>query len=168
MKTLLRALISLCLIVWIGAEIFFPIVAALAFGILAPDTHTAGRIVGSCLSVLHYEGLVAGALLVLFIILGSRIGMFCGRKLYVALVLVVLMLALTAVSQFGIMPRMEKYRIEAGGAIDSAALDDPARVAFERLHKTSENVEEGVLFLGLVLIGFLAASVETKVPAKRL
>src|SRR5450755_871145 len=103
MKTLLRALISLCLVVWIGAEIFFPIVAALTFGILAPDRHTAGRIVGSCLSVLHYEGLVAGALLVLFIILGSRVGMFCGRKLHVALVLVVLMLALTAVSQFGIM-----------------------------------------------------------------
>ncbi len=168
MKTVMRALISLCLIVWIGGELFFPVVAALAFGILAPDTHTAGRIVGSCLRVLHYEGMVAGALLILFIILGSRVGMFCGRKLYIALVLVVLMLALTAVSQFGIIPRMETYRVEAGGAIDTAALDDPARVAFEHLHRTSENVEEAVLFLGLVLVGFLAASEESSVRAARL
>jgi Domain of unknown function (DUF4149) len=160
MKTVLRTLISLCLIVWIGAEIFFPVVAALTFTILAPDTHTAGRIVGSCLRVLHYEGLVAGVLLVGFLLLGGRIAMFSRRNLRIALVLAVGMLALTAVSQFGIIPRMEAYRIEAGGAIDTAALDDPARVAFERLHNTSENVEEVVLLLGLVLVGVLATAAD--------
>jgi hypothetical protein len=161
MKTVLRTLISLCLIVWIGAEIFFPVVAALTFTILAPDTHTAGRIVGACLRVLHYEGLVAGVLLIAFLTLGDRMAMFSRRNLRIALVLVVGMLALTAVSQFGIIPRMEIYRIEAGGAIDTAALDDPARVAFERLHKTSEHVEEAVLLLGLVLVGLLATTAHT-------
>lgn len=159
MKNVLRTLISLCLIVWIGAEIFFPVVAAITFTTLAPDTHTAGRIVGSCLRVLHYEGLVAGALLVILLILASRACLFSRRNLRMALVLIVGMLALTAVSQFSIIPRMETYRIEAGGAVDAAALKDPARVAFQRLHKTSEHVEEAVLLLGLVLVGVLATSV---------
>ena len=43
-----------------------------------------------------------------------------------------------------------------GGAVDAAAADDPSRTAFERLHKTSEHVEEAILLCGLVLVGVLA------------
>ena len=39
MKTLLRSLLYLALMVWLGAEVFFPITAAVAFGTLRPDTH---------------------------------------------------------------------------------------------------------------------------------
>ena len=46
MKTLLRTLLYLALIVWLGAEIFFPVVAAITFGTLQGATHTAGTIVG--------------------------------------------------------------------------------------------------------------------------
>ena len=60
MKTLLRTLLSLSLIVWIGAEIFFPIVAAVTFNKLRPDTHTAGTIVGQLIRILHGMGLVSG------------------------------------------------------------------------------------------------------------
>jgi hypothetical protein len=60
MKTLLRTLLYLALIVWLGAEIFFPIVAAITFGTLRPDTHTAGAIVGQLLRILHGMGLVSG------------------------------------------------------------------------------------------------------------
>ncbi len=45
MKTLLRTLLYLALIVWLGAEVFFPIVAAVSFQTLAPETHAAGSIV---------------------------------------------------------------------------------------------------------------------------
>ena len=40
--------------------------------------------------------------------------------------------------------------------MDAAAADDPSRTAFERLHKTSEHVEEAILLCGLVLVGVLA------------
>lgn len=166
MKTLLRTLILLCLIVWLGAELFFPVVAAITFATLTPDTHTAGRIVGQCLRLVHYEGLVAGVLLLLVIALAGRVGLLWRKSLMVSVTLVVLMLALTAVSQFGIIPRMETYRIEAGGAVDAAALDDPARIAFNRLHKTSEHVEEAILLLGVALAGVLAAGSEECSPRR--
>ena len=42
--------------------------------------------------------------------------------------------------------------------------DDPSRTAFERLHKTSEHVEEAILLCGLVLVGVLAMP---ETPARR-
>ncbi len=65
MKTLLRTLLYLALIVWLGAEIFFPVVAAVTFQTLQPDTHTAGKIVGQLLRTLHDMGLASGALALL-------------------------------------------------------------------------------------------------------
>jgi len=60
LKTLLRTLLYLALIVWLGAEIFFPVVAAITFTTLRPDTHTAGQIVGQLLRILHGMGMVSG------------------------------------------------------------------------------------------------------------
>src|SRR5664279_1311541 len=152
MKIVLRTLILLCLVTWIGAELFFPFVAYFAFTMLTPDTHTAGRIVGACLRVIHYEGLAAGALLMMLVVLGKRIGVVSLKTLRIAVVLLAAMIGLTAVSQFGIIPRMETYRVAAGGDVNAAPADDPSRTAFERLHKTSEHVEEAILLCGLVLV----------------
>ena len=55
MKIVLRTLLYLALIVWLGAEIFFPVVAAITFNTLLPDTHTAGTIVGHLLGILHHQ-----------------------------------------------------------------------------------------------------------------
>jgi hypothetical protein len=66
------------------------------------------------------------------------------------------MLGLTAFSQFWIIPKMENYRLAAGGAIDAVAPDDPNRVGFNHLHIVSERVEEGVLVAGIVLVVLLA------------
>ncbi len=156
MKIVLRTLILLCLVTWIGAELFFPFVAYFAFTTLAPDTHTAGRIVGACLRVIHFEGLVTAALLVVLVVLGKRVGVISLKTMRIAVVLLAVMSGLTAVSQFGIIPRMETYRIAAGGDVNAAPADDPSRMAFEQLHKTSEHVEEAVLLCGLVLVGVLA------------
>ena len=60
MKTLLRTILYLALIVWLGAEIFFPVVAAITFNTLRPDTHAAGTIVGQLLRILHGMGMVSG------------------------------------------------------------------------------------------------------------
>ena len=155
MKTLLRAVILILVVLWLGAVMFFPVVAASAFS-TTNDTHLAGTIVRKCLLVLHYEGLVAGALIVLLLLVAKAFGAF--RRVGAAVIVTLIMLGLTAFSQFWIVPRMEGYRIAAGGAINFAARNDRNTEAFNKLHGVSEKVEEGVLVAGLVLVVLLAAS----------
>jgi hypothetical protein len=155
-KTTLRTLILLLIVLWLGGVLFFPIVAASAFGSLT-DTHAAGTVVAKCIRILHYEGLFAGAALVL-LLLAAQFIKAVPRTVAPAVVMVLIMLALTAYSQFSIIPRMESYRIAAGGAIDAVPPTDPNRVAFNKLHGTSEHVEEGVLLAGIILVALVAAN----------
>ena len=155
MKTLLRAIILLLVVLWLGAVMYFPVVAAAAFS-STNDTHLAGTIVRKCLLVLHYEGLIAGALIVTLLLVARTVGAF--RRVGAAVIVTVIMLGLTVFSQFWIIPRMEGYRIAAGGAIDVASRSDPNTAAFNRLHVVSERIEQGVLLGGLVLIVLLAAN----------
>jgi hypothetical protein len=155
MKTLLRTLISLAIVFWLGGLLFFPVVAAVSFSHL-PDTHAAGTVVGACLRILHQEGLFAGALLVVLFVAGSVTGMYPRQMLRGPLLMVVIMLTLTAISQFAIIPRMETYRIAAGGVIDAVPKSDPNRAGFDRLHSVSTYVEEGVMIAGLLLVILLA------------
>ena len=165
MKTLIRTLLVLSLIVWLGAEIFFPVVAAVSFTQLAPNTHEAGLIVGSLLRILHGMGLVCGVVLLALLALAPAWGVFRSRSVLAPMGLVVVMLALTSYSQYGIIPAMERDRVAAGGVIDAAPADNPARIHFNTLHKRSENVEGAVMLLGIVVVA-LVASAETA-AAKR-
>jgi uncharacterized membrane protein len=161
MKTLVRALVALCLAIWLGGLIFFSFVQAPLTFINLADTHQAGTIVGASLRVLHWLGLGSGIALVLLLTTGGRIGLYAQQKTKLPLLTLLLMLALTALSQFGIIPRMEQYRLNAGGAVNRADRNDPARVAFNRLHKISEKVEGGVLLCGLAFV-FLIARAESR------
>ncbi len=67
------------------------------------------------------------------------------------------MLALTLISQFGIIPRMDALRTSIG-EIDSAPADNPARVQFDALHHWSTRLESGVMLLGLVVAYLTARS----------
>lgn len=158
MKTLIRTLLLLSLIVWLGAEIFFPVVAAIAFGQLAPDTHSAGLIVGALLRILHTMGLICGVVLLALLALAPAWGIFQSRSVLAPMVLVVIMLALTAYSQYGIIPAMERDRIAAGGVIDDAPQDNPARVNFNKLHRRSTNVEGLIVLLGIAVVACVAAA----------
>jgi hypothetical protein len=154
MKTLLRALILVLIVLWLGGVMFFPVVAATAFSSL-PDTHAAGTIVGKCLRILHYEGLFAGTFLIVLLLAAHRFRAYT-RNIGLPVFFALAMLALTAFSQFWIIPKMEYDRIATGGAVDSVAADDPNRIAFNKLHVVSERVEEGVLLAGLVLVVLIA------------
>jgi hypothetical protein len=161
LKTLIRTLLLLSLIVWLGAEIFFPVVAAITFGQLAPDTHAAGQIVGALLRIVHGMGLVCGVVLLALLALAPAWGIFKSRSVLAPMVLVLVMLALTAYSQFGIIPAMERDRAQAaGGVIDSLPADSPARLDFNALHRRSTNVEGAVVLLGIAVVA-LAAYAET-------
>ena len=156
MKTLLRTLLYLALIVWLGAEIFFPIVAAITFTTLLSDTHTAGTIVGQLLRILHGMGLVSGMVALALLALAPAWGIYKPRNVLAPMALAVLMIGCTVYSQFGIIPAMERDRAAAGGVIDAVPLDNPARVSFNALHRRSTNVEGAVLLLGIAVVALVA------------
>ena len=162
MKTLLRTLLSLSFIVWLGAEVFFPIVAAVTFTTLQPDTHTAGTIVGQLIRILHGMGLVSGMVALAVMALVSAWGIYKPRAVLAPMALVVLMIGCTVYSQFGIIPAMDRDRIAAGGAIDTANASDATTAHFNKLHNRSEFVEEAVLLLGLAAVVLMARAETTR------
>ena len=161
MKTLLRTLLYLALIVWLGAEVFFPVVAAITFMTLPGQTHIAGSIVGQLLRILHSMGLVAGIVALLLLALAPAWNLYKSRTVIPPMLLLLFMLCATAYSQFGIIPAMERDRLAAGGAIDTADTASPLTADFNRLHKLSTNVEGAVLLMGLVTV-ILVAHAETR------
>src|SRR5271169_639869 len=152
----LRFLMLISLVVWIGGLIFFAFVLApTAFSVL-PTTHLAGNVVGRALSKLHWIAIVSGIVYLISSLLYSRFTdgtahVFAARHL-----LICLMLALTLISQFGIIPRMDTLRASIG-EIDSVPPDNPFRMQFDTLHVWSTRVESGVFLLGLV-VAYLTAS----------
>ncbi|HUB51420.1 MAG TPA: DUF4149 domain-containing protein [Terracidiphilus sp.] len=152
MKTLLRTLLYLALIVWLGAEIFFPVVAAITFTTLQPDTHAAGTIVGHLLRILHGIGLVSGVVALGLLALAPAWNIYKPRTVLAPMILVVLMMLCTAYSQFIIIPAMERDRIAAGGAIDTADTASPYTADFNKLHNRSEHVEMVILLLGVATV----------------
>jgi hypothetical protein len=162
MKTLLRTLLSFSLIVWLGAEVFFPIVAIVTFGTLRPDTHTAGTIVGELLRILHEMGLVSGMVALAVMALAPALGIFKPRAVLAPMVLIVLMIAFTVYSQLGIIPAMERDRIAAGGSIETADAGDATVVNFNKLHNRSVVVEEAILLLGLAIAVLMARAETTR------
>jgi hypothetical protein len=132
------------------------VVAPVAFGSLA-SAHEAGLVVGGTLRVLHWIGLIGGmafclatAWLWLWAEVPARVGFA------IEFTLTVVMLLITAYSQFSILPAMEADRIAAGGDVDAAAVTNPGRVDFEQLHVLSERLEGVVLLCGLVVVYFLS------------
>ena len=150
MRFLLRSLILLLLMLWVGGSMFFPIVAASAFSVL--PVHQAGMVVGKSLKTLEIEGLVAGALLILFLALAQRLRAF-SRNVIAPMVLIVVMMGLTAFSRFSIIPRMDNDMVDAGGMIEAVPATNPYRQDFNRLHHESVNV------FGAVLIGGILATI---------
>lgn len=154
--SLLRFLMLLSLIVWIGGLIFFPVVAQSAFSVL-PTRHLAGLVVGRSLGILHWMGMISGVVFLVSSLLYSRISAGTPHVFAARNMLICLMLVLTLISQFGIIPRMDTIRASIG-EIDSVSADNPARVQFDALHQWSTRVEGGVLVLGLVLAYLTAKS----------
>ena len=153
----LRFLMLLSLVVWIGGLIFFAFVLApTAFQVL-PSTHLAGNVVGRALSKLHWIAIISGIVFLLSSLLYSRLTDGTAHVFAIRHVLVCLMLALTLVSQFWIIPRMDALRASVGD-FATVASDNPARVRFDALHIWSTRVEGAALLLGLVVV-YLTAGV---------
>lgn len=156
MKTVVRAILFLLIILWLGGVMFFPVVAYTAFTRL-PSPRLAGMVVGHSLRMLHTEGLIAGVLIIIFLLL-ARLTRALPRRIAPSIVLALIMIGLTAYSQYSVIPRMNHDRIAVGGDIESAQSTNPYRADFDRLHVRSVRLEEGVLLAGVVLVILLAAN----------
>ena len=138
----MRSLRIIAIALWLGAIVYFAAaVAPNVFAVLTPQIGgraLAGDIVNHALALLHYFGF--GCALI-FLLLGMRRLTSAGNAF------VLVMLVLTGVSQFVIMPRMHALR--ARGGIESVAPGDPARRDFDFLHKLSTTSEGIILLLGI-------------------
>jgi hypothetical protein len=76
-------------------------------------------------------------------------------------VLICLMLGLTLLSQFWIIPRMDGVRAQVTD-FTTVPLDNPARAQFDALHAWSTRVESAVLLLGLVAIYLTAGTLTSQ------
>ena len=105
MSSLLRAIEFLSLSVWLGSDVFLSfVVAPGAFRILSTRDQ-AGAMVGYALGAMHIGGVICGLVLVLARI--ARTKTFASLLTPVALC-VLAMIALTAISQFTVSPKMAR------------------------------------------------------------
>jgi hypothetical protein len=146
---ILKFLLLLSLVLWLGGILFFAIaVAPSVFAVLTPvqgGRLLAGNIVNRSLGILHWMGITCGfAFLLCSAALAKRV-------LKAENILALLMIVLTATSQFVVSTRMAEIRAQAG-SLESLALSDPLRIQFVRLHQVSTAVEGVIFLLGLVII----------------
>jgi hypothetical protein len=157
MQTLLRALRLFAMVAWVGGLGFFAfVVAPVAFHSL-PSAHEAGIVVGGTLRVLHWIGLVGGAVFYVSTgLLWLRAGVTARLGFAIEMILPGLMMAATFYSQSKILPAMEVDRALAGGAVEAAPPKNAGRIDFERLHILSERLEGFVFFCGLGVVFVLS------------
>ena len=146
----LRFLMLLSLAIWTGGLVFLPIVAQISFSEL-PAPHLAGIVVRGSLIALHWIGLTSGAVYLICSLLEGQIAEHRVALFRPAHIIAILMLALIAISQFSIIPKMDAIQATAG-EISKIAADNPLRKQFDFLHTTSTQVEGAVLLLGIVLL----------------
>lgn len=147
----LRALMLLALVVWIGGIVFFAFVLApTAFHVL-PNTELAANVVGPSLTALHWMGIVSGLVFLLCSLVCNFVKNGQTRIFSLPHLLILLMLGLTCISQFVITPQM-RYLRSGPLSMDTTF----HQREFDQLHKWSERLEGGVLFLGLGVVVLMA------------
>jgi hypothetical protein len=97
-------------------------------------------------------GIVSGLVLLALLALAPAWHIYKPRNVLAPMMLVLVMLACTASSQYLIIPAMERDRASAGGAIDTVDPTNPTTIHFNKLHNRSEHVEEAVLLLGIATV----------------
>jgi uncharacterized membrane protein len=145
MQTFLRTLEVLSLSLWLGGDAFLSFVVAPGAFAMLGNRDAAGMMVGFALARLHFAGIFLGVLFVVARLL--RTHDFASVTTPAALC-VVLMVLLTAVSQFTVSRRMEGLKKEMV-SVQNTPEDDPRRIEFNTLHRRSVAFETGVLLLGL-------------------
>jgi uncharacterized membrane protein len=144
MGNFLRTIEFLLLSLWLGSDVFLSfVVAPGAFQILA-SRDQAGAIVGYSLGRMHMAGIACG--IILLVVRLFRTKSFEGFASPASLC-VVLMLVLTAISQYTVSAKMAALRVQMG-SIQATVQGSPLLAQFSRLHRISVSLESGVLLAG--------------------
>ena len=151
MTSILRFLQIFGLGTWIGGIIFLSFIEAPGVFSILSNREQAGSIVGYSLTRLHYIGMIAA---VIYLLAGVVLAKSARWLIAPAAILVVLMLALTLVSEYGVRPRMAALRAQMTS--EATPLETPARAQFDSLHRRSVQLEATTLLLGIAAL-FLAA-----------
>jgi len=147
--SLLRTVEFLALSLWLGSDVFLSfVVAPGAFRVLAPNRDQAGAIVGFSLTRMHLGGIALGILFLLVRLVRAR---SFAALVSPAAVCVVLMVVLTAISQYTVSARMAVLRVQMG-SIQATGADSPLLAEFSRLHGISVALESGVLLAGFAVM----------------
>ena len=151
MSTFLRAIEFLCLSLWVGGDAFLSFVVAPGAFTILEGRDAAGLLVGYSLARLHVAGMFLGLLFLLARWLRTPgLGSFATA----AALCVVLMLALTAASQFTVSNRMQSLKRQMV-SVENTPETDPRRIEFNRLHHASVAYESAILLLGFAAIFLL-------------
>jgi uncharacterized membrane protein len=148
MSTILRYLEFLSLGTWVGGIIFLSFVVAPGAFLTLSNRDQAGALVGMALVRLHWIGMIGGLIYLMARVAGARSLAALGKP---AALLVLLMIALTLVSQLGVSAKMTGLRAEMG-SVQQTPATNPLRVEFDRLHQWSVRIEAVVLLAGLAAL----------------
>jgi hypothetical protein len=152
MSLILHTIEFLGLSLWLGSDVFLSfVVAPGAFRVLAPSRDQAGAMVGYSLTRMHLLCIAFGMVLLLARLIRTRA--FASLTAPAALS-VVLMIALTTISQYTVSAKMAGLRTQMG-SIQSTAADNPLLAEFTRLHSISVSLESGVLLAGFAAMYFM-------------
>ena len=147
MNNIFRALEFLGLSVWLGSDIFLSfVVAPGTFRVLAPNRDQAGAVVGFALTKMHVLGIACGIAILLVRLLRTK---SFSSVLAPGALCLMLMIALTAVSQLTVTPKMAALRMQMG-SIQATTADSPLLAQFASLHQISVGLESGVMLAGIL------------------
>ncbi len=153
--SVLRFLMLLSMVVWVGGIIFFSFVVAPALFSILPTRHLSGLVVTRTLANLHWIGVICGFVFLICSFFEAYSAAGTAQALAARNVLVFAMLVATLISQTVVSARMAALRADMG-EIDAIAVSDPRRIAFNQLHRWSTGLEVIVLLLGLATLYVIA------------
>jgi Domain of unknown function (DUF4149) len=145
---------------WLGAALFFSVVAAPALFRVLPSRTLAGAVVGRTLPVVFVSGVVVGVIVAL---LAWRATPPAGVRLAVAGSAIGISV-MCGIAQFGIGGRIAHLRASLGTTLESLPAGDPARAEFGRLHGLSVTSLGVAMLLAIVSLGALASHLSSTSP----
>lgn len=158
MTTALRSIEFLSLGLWLGADAFLSFVVAPGAFTLLGSRDAAGMMVGYSLARLHFAGIFLGLLFLAARLLRTR---DFASFTTAASLCIVLMVILTAASQFTVSNRLENLKKQMV-SVQNTPEHDPRRIEFNRLHNASVRYEGAILLLGLASMFLLVRETAPK------
>ena len=149
--SLVRYLMLLSLVIWVGGLIFFSFVLAPTVFSVLPTRQLAGSVVSRSLGIMHWMAIACGVVFAVTSMIDSAVVNGTAEPFAARNLIIYAMIILTLVGMFGIASRMLALR-EQMNPIDAVPHDDARRVEFNRLHHWSTRIEGSVLVLGLAVL----------------